>query len=459
MEYFADLHLHSRFARATSKSLTLPNIAVAAEEKGIDLIAIPDYTHPVWLYEVEKQIELEKKTGFYVLRQGVNPSRNKVKGHRRVRFVFSTEVSTIFSRSNKVYRTHLLIIAPELSAVKEINKALGTLGNLKADGRPMFGKDVILIIRTVLSACKEAIIVPAHIWTPWFSLFGSRSGFNSFSEAFSEYADRLPAVETGESSDPSNNWRVGDLDDKNLVSFSDAHSLYTMGREMTIFSGPFTYQGFAGAILAKPKSPLTAGSKISGTIEYYPEEGKYHYSGHRKCNVVHSPAETRKYGTICPVCGKSLTLGVMHRIEELATRSVQELKLDVKDGWVSSSTLDYRPHYRRTVPLIETIAQAKKIKSSRAKSVMRVYSLLCETFGTEQKVLFETPIEEIEKVAGPDIAVAVKKDRAGEVRIEPGFDGEYGKVEINLGGRPSSKKSRGKLAKLPKGAIGQARLI
>lgn len=447
MKYYADLHLHSRFSMATSKELTLPNIAAVAEKKGIDLIAIPDFTHPKWLKEVEPQINFDKTSGFYELsssRKSAGSAQNK-----KVKFLFCAEISAVFSRGEKTHRVHLLVIAPGLREAKEINRALSVLGRLDLDGRPVFGKDIILIVRSILAACPEAVLIPAHIWTPWFSVFGSRSGFDSFEEAFGEYSDKLMAVETGESSDPSNSWRVSDLDNKNLVSFSDAHSLYTLGREMTVFSGEFSFDGLRVAILALPKSPLSTGPKIDGTIEYYAEEGKYHYSGHRKCGVSQSPIETKKYGSLCPVCGKPLTLGVMHRVEELADRTAEDLEIETKNSWIKSKTLDYRPGFTRAVPLIEIIAQAKGIKNSRSKSVMETYHFLCDTFETERKVLFEIPIAEIEKVVGKSIAIATKKNRAGDVKIEPGFDGRYGDISI------SSMSLKNPLS----AQVGQSRLI
>ena len=338
MEFLADLHLHSRFARATSKELTLPNIANWARTKGIDLVGIPDFTHPVWLKEVEKQIEPYKESGgkesgFYILSE---------LGETSPKLVFSTEISAIFSRNGNSYRIHLLVISPSLEVAKEINKALRKLGRLDADGRPIFGKDIILIAKTLFDVSPVVILIPAHIWTPWFSLFGSRSGFDSLEVAFGEYAERIPAVETGLSSDPAMNWRVSQLDKKAIVSFSDAHSLTKLGRELTRFEGDLCWKTLRDM-------------KVTGTIEFYPEEGKYYQTGHRKCGVSHSPKETAKYGTACPICGKNLTVGVMQRVEELADRSVKDLKLKSVHGWVLSSK---RPPFLRLVPLAEVIAQA-----------------------------------------------------------------------------------------------------
>jgi len=456
MDYFADLHLHSRFARATSKSLTLPLLVAEAEKKGIGLLAIPDYTHPVWLKEVERQI-VQEANGFYSLKDEgkVDKPTNRAKTH----LVFSTELTLYFRRNEKGYRMHLLVIAPNLEAVKEINKVLAPLGNLNSDGRPIFSKDVILIVKTLFAVCPDVIVIPAHIWTPWFSLFGSRSGFDHFEDAFGEYSGAIPAVETGASSDPSNNWRVGELDNKNLVSFSDAHSTFTLGREMTLFRGDFSYTSFRTALFDNPVSPLSTDSKITGTIEFYPEEGKYHYSGHRKCAVVQSPAETKKYGSICPVCGKKLTLGVLHRIEELATRPTAKLQLESKDGWVSSKAFPQRPPFCHMVPLSEVIAQAYNVKSSRGSSVAKAYNALCDEFGNEWNVLANTPAEALETVVEKNVVVAIVKNRVGDVKIAPGFDGEYGKVTIALPGRKNQNRKKLRSLKEPTKATGSASLV
>lgn len=439
MEYYADLHLHSRFARATSKSLTLPLLVAEAEKKGISLLGIPDYTHPEWLCEVEKQI-VQDESGFYTLKKEARVGKCPQKVNTKL--VFCTELSMMFRRNERGYRVHLLVIAPDLGSVKEITKALSPLGKLSSDGRPIFGKDVILIVKTLFSVCPEAIMIPAHIWTPWFSLFGSRSGFDRFDEAFGEYSDKIPAVETGLSSDPSNSWRVADLDEKNIVSFSDAHSLSTLGRELTLFKGDFNFAGFRAALFDNPISPLSAGSKIESTIEFYPEEGKYHYSGHRKCNVVQSPQETQKYGGICPVCGKKLTLGVLHRIDELSSRSISDLRLETKDNRVKSRTFPHRPPFLKLVPLLEVIAQANNVKSKHATSVIRDYELLINEFGNELDVLLYTPVEEIENAVSKNVAVAIAKNRVGEIVIAPGFDGEYGKIVIDIPGNKSKKSSK-----------------
>lgn len=438
MEYLSDLHLHSRFARATSKQLDLPTLVAWAKTKGLNLIGIPDFTHPKWIKEIRDQIINEEGTGLYRLKDDSSEAS--------VKMVFCTEISAIFSRGSKSHRIHLLVLAPSLKAVKEIIRSLSTLGKLGSDGRPVFGKDIVRLIRAINEACPKCILIPAHIWTPWYSLFGSRSGFDSLEEAFGEHADKIAAVETGMSSDPSMNWRVSALDNKNIVSFSDAHSVYTMGREATIFEGEFSWKGLSEALTTSPKSKAKARAKITGTVEFYPEEGKYHFTGHRKCEVIQSPEETEKFGELCPICSRALTVGVMHRVEQLADRSEEELKLKKVHGWIKSEKFE-RPPFLRIIPLNEVIAQALGIKGTRTKTVMRSYSELCKIFGSEWEVLTKAPIDGIEEVAGYMVAEAVYKNRVGDVNINPGFDGEYGIVEIDLKrpGKPKLKKKRSQL--------------
>jgi len=427
MLFTADLHIHSRFARATSRSITLPSIVEWAKLKGIDLIAIPDYTHPVWLKEVEPQIE-EDDTGFYVLKS----DQDLIRTH----LVFSTELSCIFNRGDKNYRIHFILVAPDLPSVKRINQALSIEGNLDIDGRPtFFGKDIVVLLDRIFNACPDCIVFPAHIWTPWFSLFGSRSGFNSFEECFKKFSDSINAVETGESSDPAMNWRVKQLDKKIIVSFSDAHSQINIGREATVFEGEFSFAGLRDALSGNNSEDemrkKQKKARVVSTIEFYPQEGKYHYTGHRNCGVVYSPEDTKKYGVECPICHKPLTVGVMHRVEELAERSIDELGIKEENGLVTSTTLNRSP-YRRFIQLHNVIAQALMIHNSRSDKVIKLYKDLCTTFGSELNVLMDTPIEKISEYAGDIVGEAIRKNRVGEVKILPGYDGVYGSISIPL---------------------------
>lgn len=415
MELVADLHLHSRFSRAVSPQMVIPEISRWAKRKGIGLVGAPDWTHPLWLRELKNEL-VEVGDGIYAAK--AEPQETK--------FLLATEISSIYTQGGKVRRIHNVILAPSFAAVEEINAALRNRGaNLLSDGRPIVGLSAGELAELILSIDKNCLIIPAHAWTPWFSLYGSKSGFDSINECFGNFADQIFAVETGLSSDPGMNWRIEELDSRAIVSFSDAHSPQKLGREATVFSLPasqrLSYLAIREAIIKQ---------QIAYTIEFYPEEGKYHYTGHRRCGVVQSPSQTKKLGTTCSVCGKPLTIGVMHRVEQLAKRPANFFPPS-------------RPPYKMLVPLMEILAEALESGFS-SKSVTNEYNKLTTNFSSEFTVLLKTPVEEIAKIAGERIAEGIFRVRSGQVKIDPGYDGVFGTVKIwsfdKTQGKPEKQK-------------------
>ena len=423
MKVVADLHLHSKYSRAVSPKMVIPEMARWARIKGIDLVGTADFTHPLWIRELRANLE-ETGDGVYQLKG----SKDKVK------FILTTEVSSIYRQGGRLRRIHLVLFAPNLETVEKINEVLGRKGNLISDGRPIFGLTAREMTELVLNTSPDSLVVPAHIWTPHFSLYGSQSGFDSIEECFGNYEKHIRAIETGLSSDPAMNWRVKELDSRTILSFSDAHSLIKMGREATVFEfseqqSVISYQQIKEAIL---RSPVTdhQSPRVAYTIEFYPEEGKYHWTGHRNCRVKQSPEETKRLGAGCPVCGRRLTVGVMHRVDKLSTRNV-EGKID--NGKLGIRFIKHlegkRPPYVMLVPLIEIIAESLSSSVSSQKS-LNEYEKLTNNFGGEFGVLLRTKTEAIKKISGSRVAEGIKKVRAGDLVIEPGYDGVYGTVKI-----------------------------
>lgn len=399
MEIIADLHLHSRFSRAVSQQMVLPEIAKWAARKGINLVGTSDWTHPLWFRELKEKLE-EVKEGIYQLKDKSS----------QVFFLLSTEISSIYSQGGQSHRIHNLIFAPNLAVVEEINNKLRSYGvNLLSDGRPITGLSSQQICELVFSIDKNCLVIPAHAWTPWYSLYGSNSGFDSLKECFGEFTEQIKAIETGLSSNPAMNWRIAELDGRSIVSFSDAHSPQKLGREATIFDLEvnFNYQQFKEAVVSE---------KIVSTIEFYPEEGKYHWTGHRVCQVKQSPEQTKKLGSICPVCGRKLTIGVMHRVEQLATRP-------------ADFQPEKRPSYKMLVPLMEILAEVKNSGVS-SQNVQDEYLRLTTEFGSEFNFLLKTSLEEIKKAGGERLAEGIDKVRKGDIFIDPGYDGVFGAVKI-----------------------------
>ena len=407
MTFIADLHLHSSYARATSKELNFENLTHWAKLKGIDLLSSSDFTHPAWFRETcakLRAVEVEDES------EGTLYEFNGLK------FVLGTEVNCTYRQGNKSRRLHILIFAPSLAAVEKINRALAARGNLESDGRPTLGISARDLTGLLLEIDPRCIIVPAHIWTPWFSVYGSKGGFDSLEECFQDMSKYIHAVETGLSSDPAMNWRVRELDDRTIVSFSDAHSLPKMGRELTVFQGDLTYRGLKDALEHQ---------KVEHTIEFFPEEGRYHFSGHRACGVRQSPEDTRREGSTCPGCGRELTLGVLHRVEGLADREVAP-QTD-EEGYIRWG--EARPPFRRMVPLQEVLAESLGVGTG-TKGVQSEYAKLVAQFGNELAVLMNVGAEEIAGVSGGRVAEGVMRARRGDILVDPGYDGVYGSVSI-----------------------------
>lgn len=404
MRYVADLHIHSSHARGTSPKLTLESLAAWAKLKGIDLLATGDFTHPAWLAELRAKLA-EDEGGLFTFGD--------------VRFMLGTEVSCVYQQGGRTRRVHLLLYAPSFTAVEALNTALARWGNVSDDARPTLALSARDFAALSYEADPRCTVIPAHAWTPWYSVYGSVGGFDSLEECFGDLTGAILAVETGLSSDPGMNWRMPELDGKAIVSFSDAHSLPRLGREVTVFDGDLTYDGFRVALERQ---------SIAYTVEFYPEEGKYHYDGHRKCGVHQSPRETlaSPNGMRCPVCRRRLTIGVAHRVEALASRP--ESAAQASDGLVHDPS-GRRPPYRRLVPLQEIVAEALG-KGVSTKAVEQAYTRLVRELGAELIVLLDTPTERIGSVAGERVADGVARVRRGELVIEPGYDGVYGTVRI-----------------------------
>lgn len=466
MQIVADLQLHSRFSRAVSKEMTLPNITSWAKRKGIGLVATGDWTHPLWMKEIERDLE-EIGSGFLRLSNKklvdgneklvIESGKSKLEERQTSNFqspqqnsnfsepisplfLLATEVSCIYTQGGKGRRVHTLIWVPTLDSARKIGQEMTRQGcNLMSDGRPIIGLSNIQVADLVFTIEPNALVIPAHAWTPWFSVFGSMSGFDSLAESFGKFADNIYAVETGLSSNPAMNWQINELDNRAIVSFSDAHSGPKLGREATVFElTEMTYKALYEAIAA-PFKKLTTKNRIDFTLEFYPEEGKYHYSGHRSCNIRWSPAETKEKGTNCPVCGKPLIQGVMQRVEELAGRSEEELKIQETQHTMSetgaavkmitSKAFPDRPGFVMLVPLAEIISECLGSPVTSPK-VWKVYNELTDTYGSEFTVLLSVPKEQIAKIAGERISVGIEKVRGGDIVIDPGYDGVFGVVKL-----------------------------
>ena len=413
MHYVADIHIHSKFSRATSRDMTLDTLAHWAKIKGIQLLATADFTHPEWFFLIKDKLE-PSGNGFFRMKNIQRPENEQLHSIRvspdDMSFILSTEISFIYSKKGKVRKVHLLVLAPDFESVETINGKLTGIGNLGSDGRPILGMDAKEFVKIIAKYCPQCVVIPAHIWTPWFSLFGANSGFDSIEECFEEMTPFIFALETGLSSDPSMNWLLSALDKYTLISNSDAHSPSRILREANVFNTDFSYSGLVNAL--KSKDP----DKFLHTLEFFPEEGKYHYDGHRKCQVIFSPQETIQNKYLCPKCGKKLTIGVLHRVTELADR---------KPGDPSPSRIPFK----NLIPLSEIIAQAIE-KSVGSKSVWEIYFRFIHEFQTEHKILTEVPVEELARIAPARVSQGVERMRKGQVRIIPGHDGVFGQIHL-----------------------------
>lgn len=399
MRLIADLHLHSKFSRATSREMDVETLARWCGLKGITLVGTGDFTHPVWLRE---------------LRAKLRPSGRGLYTYGAQHFLLSTEVSNIYPQGGRLRKIHNILFAPSFEVVDRLNAVLGRFGSLMADGRPTLSLPSHKLVEYVMEVSPECMVVPAHVWTPWFSLYGSNSGFDSLRECFGDQARHIHAVETGLSSDPPMNWRIPELDAVMLVSNSDAHSPAKLGREANVFECDLDYSEILRILRRRDRS------KFLYTIEFFPEEGKYHYDGHRACNQRLSPRETRAAQGRCPTCGKSLTVGVMSRVEALSGRE-------------EAADASGRVPFRHIIPLEEIIAEAIGSQPGSA-AVREEYMALVSTFGSEFGILLDVPLEDIARTARSRIVEGVRRVRDGQVQIRPGYDGVFGEIRIFGGG-------------------------
>jgi len=399
MKFIADFHIHSKYSRATSRDMDLENLDKWAKIKGIKVLGTADFTHFEWFKNLKEKLE-PAEPSLFKLKNSDSPTR----------FLLTVEISNIYSKNGKVRKIHNLIFAPSFEIAEKINIHLGWIGNLKADGRPILGLDSKELAKIVLEISKDCLIIPAHAWTPHFGIFGSKTGFDSIEECFEEYSKYIYAGETGLSSNPEMNWRLSALDKIALISNSDAHSPQKLGREANVFDTELSYSKIIEAI--KSKDP----QKFLYTIEFFPEEGKYHYDGHRACNIRLSPQESRKYNNICPNCGKPLTIGVLNRVEELADR---------EDGFRPIGAIPFKS----LIPLQEVIAEAIG-QTVATKQVAAEYQNLIKKLGSEFSILLNVSQQNLEAATLPEISEAIIRVRQGKVQIEPGYDGVFGKIRI-----------------------------
>lgn len=461
-ELVIDLHLHSRFSRAVSQKMNLTNMFLWGRMKGLNLLSVSDFTHPIWLREAKAQLT-EVNSGIYKLKneKELIPQLPQATQQESLStyFLLSTEISSIYSEGGQVRRIHNLILAPNFETVDKINQAFLARGfNLSSDGRPILGISSQNLMELLLGIDNKIAVIPCHIWTPWFSLYGSKSGYDRIEDCFGKYAKRIFAVETGLSSDPTMNWRINELGNRSIVSFSDAHSMQKMGREATVLrlaqngisntnnnqisnnpikEDEITYDNIMnGLVIGREKV-----FQIAYTIEFYPEEGKYHYTGHRNCNIIQTPSETKKNGTTCPVCGRELTVGVMHRVEDLANAPEQNYK-EEKDEfgtvWMKDKS-GKRPAYVNLVPLLEILSESMNAGVG-TQTVESMFTKLLTDLGTEHEILLRANLKDIASIAGDRVAEGIEKVRSRNIHIVPGYDNTYGIVEI-WGGSTGSLSS------------------
>lgn len=412
--YIADLHIHSRFSRATSKNLTPRNLVAWAAVKGIDVLATGDFTHPGWMEMIQSQLE-PGEDGLFRLRdaKGLEAELPWFSGNldaSGIRFTLCTEISSIYKRGGKVRKVHNLVFLPGLDAALRFNTRLAQVGNLASDGRPILGLDSRDLLEMVLETDPQAFLIPAHIWTPWFSVFGSKSGFDRIEDCFGDLSGEIFALETGLSSDPEMNWLWSALDRFSLVSNSDAHSGEKLGRESNIFSGEISFSGMRRALRREE-----GGTRFEGTLEFYPEEGKYHLDGHRKCGVMLEPAESARHKGLCPVCGKPLTIGVLNRVFALADRAAP-----VRPA--------HQPSFTSLVPLPEILSEILGAGPA-TKKVQGMYSQLIRDFGSEFAILRAAPVEDLQR-SSKMLAEALRRMRQGVVHRHSGYDGEFGRISM-----------------------------
>ncbi|MCM8809186.1 MAG: endonuclease Q family protein [Candidatus Omnitrophica bacterium] len=393
--YIADFHIHSKYSRATSKDMELDGLVKWAKYKGINLLGTGDITHFYWFYELKRNLKESERFGIY--------------NYGGIDFILTGEVCNIFEKKGVIKKIHNIVFISSLEKVEKLNKNLERYGDLNADGRPILQLEAKELLKLIKDVDEFGFLVPAHIWTPHFSLFGSNSGFDDIEDCFEEVTDEIFALETGLSSDPEMNWRLSKLDRFSLISNSDAHSPSRIGREANIFFDKFDFKQLIDILKNK---------NFNMTVEYFPEEGKYHYDGHRNCGVCFSPEQTRKNNYICPVCNRKVTVGVMHRVEELSDRKPNE------------KPKKYVP-FKKIVPLDQIIGSVMN-KEVSSQIVQKMYFEIINRIGSEFYILLDANEKEIEHKIETKVFEGIKKVRKGEVNIKPGYDGEFGKVEIPL---------------------------
>jgi len=405
MRIITDWHLHSRFSRACSKELTLENNALWCEKKGVNVLGTADFTHPKWFAEIKEKL-VEAEQGMYSLKSGA---------HDSMRYMLTTELSQIYRKNDRTRRIHNIVMAPSIESVEKINSWMTDRGfNLKSDGRPILGIDSEELYKNLKDLDEKIIMIPAHAWTPWFSIFGSKSGFDTIEECFGEMSEFIYAIETGLSSDPLMNRSLSALDNVMLISNSDAHSPRNFGREANVFeleSDEIYYDEFIRILKEKDIS------KFKYTIEFHPEEGKYHADGCANCKFWCLPAETKKLGGRCKVCKKLMTVGVLSRVSDLGDRKISKIPVN-------------HVPFKSIVPLQEVIAESYGVKSTASKKVQVMYEKMIAEIGTEFEILLDRSIADIEQSSGQAVAEAIRRMRAGEMNIRPGYDGIFGDVKI-----------------------------
>lgn len=414
MRFIADLHIHSRYSRATGEKMDIPEIARYARLKGIALVATGDFTHPKYRESLRRQLT-DSGNGFYT--------------HAGTSFVINTEISSIYSAGGRLRRIHNIVFVPSLETADKVSAMLDRYGKLESDGRPTLSISSYDLLARVLEIDARAFLVPAHIWTPWFSLYGSNSGFDAIEECFGDLSDQIFAVETGLSSDPPMNWRLSELDSRTLISNSDAHSPNRLGREANVFNCEFSYDALRAVLKTHDRG------RFLFTVEFFPEEGKYHFDGHRACNVRMAPEQANLSDDLCPVCGRRVTIGVLHRVEQLADRKPEQVPAD-------------RIPFRHLVPLEEIIAEALGVGRD-TKTVESKYTEMVGALGNEFDVLLDVPAAEISRF-GERIAEGVERMRSGKVEVEPGYDGVFGTVRVlpdSALGKADSPETSGGLGK------------
>jgi DNA helicase II / ATP-dependent DNA helicase PcrA len=431
MKFISDFHIHSHYSRATAKNLNLENLHIAAQLKGIAVVSTGDFTHPEWLTELKNKLVYDE-SGLFRLKPEIAKECDKQvppSCRSRVSFMLVTEISNIYKKNNKTRKNHNLLFVPDLDAAASLGAKLSAIGNIKSDGRPILGLDAKNLLEILLETTERGFFVPAHIWTPWFSLLGSKSGFDSVRECFEDLTSHIYAVETGLSSDPPMNWRVSELENLTLISNSDAHSPANLGREANIFDTDLTYDSIIEAM--KSGNP----NHFLGTMEFYPEEGKYHYDGHRKCEISFHPEQTLSHNNICPVCEKPLTLGVLYRVNALSDRP-------------EGVTPPKSHPYDHIIPLTDILSEIFRV-GSRTKKVLQKYRSITEKLGPELNVLNALSLEKIEKAGIPLLSESIGRMREKKIKIAPGYDGEFGRVKIFEEGERESLMSKKPLFHMP----------